>query len=375
MTIATVIIPTFGNAAFARWAIKSVQNQTVKDIEICIICDGSPSHMVSLFQNMGREDPRIKVFTYPKSLRTGEPYRDIVIKQTTGKIICYCSHDDLWLPNHVAIMEKTLRKYYFTHSIHAFINLPEAIKDENSILGGIYAITINPEIIKRMQGGENFFGLTFGAHTRKSYYKLQEGWVTTPLSDVPTDLYMWRKFLSAFEKYCQTTVKLTALNFRKIDRTDWSEQQRDDELKQYYEKIQAPEFLRQLNKNMSYLLTKVEWLEGFSEMERNEECTWRWCSSKGTMIINNHSNKNKLFTISATFTTGYFELSNLRIESAIFNENRIVNSTGCFFEKNIKIPPGKHVVKFSCDAKRVDAPADSRYLVFNTTNFHLVERK
>jgi|SRR5271157_1749191 len=106
MARATVIIPTFGNAKFARWAVKSVQRQTVTDIEICIICDGSPENMVSFLNNMRKEDPRIKVFVFPKSPRTGEPYRDIVIKQTTGKIICYCSHDDLWLPDHVRTMEK-----------------------------------------------------------------------------------------------------------------------------------------------------------------------------------------------------------------------------------------------------------------------------
>jgi glycosyltransferase involved in cell wall biosynthesis len=77
-TIATVIIPTFGNATFAGWAIKSVQNQTVKNIEICIICDGSPENMVSFFRNIEKEDSRVKVFVFPKSPRTGEPYRDII---------------------------------------------------------------------------------------------------------------------------------------------------------------------------------------------------------------------------------------------------------------------------------------------------------
>ena len=54
-TRATVIIPTFGNAKFARWAIKSVQNQTVKDIEICIICDGSPDNMVLFLETWNKK--------------------------------------------------------------------------------------------------------------------------------------------------------------------------------------------------------------------------------------------------------------------------------------------------------------------------------
>jgi glycosyltransferase involved in cell wall biosynthesis len=107
MTRATVIIPTFGNAKFARWAVKSVQQQTVTDIEICIICDGSPENMVSFFENMGKEDPRIKVFVFPKSPRTGNLIS--IRNQTNHREITYCSHDDLWLPDHVRTMEKALK--------------------------------------------------------------------------------------------------------------------------------------------------------------------------------------------------------------------------------------------------------------------------
>jgi glycosyltransferase involved in cell wall biosynthesis len=243
---ATVIVPTFGKASFARWAVKSVQQQTVKDLEICIICDGSPPEMVSFFQDMAGEDRRIKVFVFPKAPRTGEPYRDLVIRQTTGKIICYCSHDDLWLPQHIRVMEKALAQCNFTHTIHAYVNVPVFAGKGKTLLGGVYWIDLDQGIIKRMQGGENVFGLTFGAHTRESYFQLKEGWVTTPVPTMPTDLYMWRKFLAAFGGLSRTTMKITALNFRKTDRQEWSEQQRDEELRSYFEKISSREFLKQI---------------------------------------------------------------------------------------------------------------------------------
>jgi glycosyltransferase involved in cell wall biosynthesis len=246
-TIATVIIPTFGNATFAGWAIKSVQNQTVKNIEICIICDGSPENMVSFFRNIEKEDSRVKVFVFPKSPRTGEPYRDIIIRQSTGKIICYCSHDDLWLPNHIQEVEKTLRRYKFTHSIHACVDVPQNLDNENNLFKAINWIDLREKkIVKEMFNGQNYFGLTFGAHTRESYDSMEEGWVTTPKAEIPTDLYMWLKFLSAFGNQCRTTQKLTALNFRRIDRQDWSEEQRKIELKCYFEKIQDPTFLNKI---------------------------------------------------------------------------------------------------------------------------------
>jgi glycosyltransferase involved in cell wall biosynthesis len=248
MSRATVIIPTFGNAIFARWAIKSVQQQTVKDLEICVICDGSPPEMVSYFNAQASEDQRIQVFAFPKAPRTGEPYRDIVIRKTSGRIICYCCHDDLWLPYHVGAMEKALQESCFAHSIHVRINVPEVARINQTLLGDVFWINLSPEIIKKMEGGENFFGLTFGAHTRNSYYQLKEGWVTTPIPDMPTDLYMWNKFLAAFGERSHTLMQITALHFRKMDRLSlsWSEQQRDEELKGYFEKLTFPQFLRQL---------------------------------------------------------------------------------------------------------------------------------
>ncbi len=246
---ATVIIPTYGNARFARWAIKSVQRQTVKDIEICIICDGSPEEMISFFEGIGKDDPRIKVFSFPKSPRTGEPYRDIAIKRTSGRIICYCCHDDLWLPYHIEEMEKALKDNCFAHSIHTIVKIPKDMKDENDFIAGVNPLSLKGKaVIDKILAGANFGGLTVGAHTRKSYNELKEGWITTPGRDMPTDQSMWRKFLSAYRNNCATVMKITSLNFRKNDRNGWLERERDNELKRYYEKMKDPAFLGKIDK-------------------------------------------------------------------------------------------------------------------------------
>lgn len=256
---ATVIIPTFGEASFARWAVKSVQSQTVRDIEICVVCDGSPEHMINFFKDMSREDSRITVYSYPKSPRTGEPYRDTVIKKTTGKIICYCAHDDLWLPNHVQEMEASLNTSSFTHSLHVNVNLPEEVEGKGSLFSLISFINIRKSYAQRkMMRGKNFFGLTYGAHTRDSYLKLKEGWVTTPKKDVATDLYMWCKYLAAFPDECQTVMKITALKFPFDFRKNWSQQQRDDELQYYFNRIQDPNFRNTISKY--YLIFKVKYI-------------------------------------------------------------------------------------------------------------------
>jgi glycosyltransferase involved in cell wall biosynthesis len=71
---ATVIIPTFGDASFLRWAIASAQLQTVRELEIRVVCDGSPLHMREQIQAMAAEDPRIAVsVTTSCGTRSGLP--------------------------------------------------------------------------------------------------------------------------------------------------------------------------------------------------------------------------------------------------------------------------------------------------------------
>ncbi len=118
----------------------------------------------------------------------------------------------------------------------------------------------------------------------------------------------------------------------------------------------------------------LEWEDGFwGTLEGAPEYSFRWSSSEGTLIINNTSNKDRKFIMSAEFFTGYPELSNLKIESTLVNENLKINNSGYSYEKEIIIPPGSHAIKFRCDAERVDAPTDPRYLVFRIVNFQMVE--
>ena len=242
-----MILPTFGEAKFARWSLRSIQSQSVGEIEICVICDGSPEHMVRLFENEKRDDPRIEVFEFAKAPRTGEPYRDEVIRKTVGKIVCYCSHDDLWLPNHIEVVEKRLKRSCFTHTIHCSFETPDDRVDVSRCSPVVvYADLRRSKFRRRMLRGENYFGLTFGAHRRQSYFELNERWVTTPQADVPTDLYMWQKFLRAFEDRCSTVFRITALHFPFPSRRTWTEDERDQELEEYFEKLQDRAFVDEI---------------------------------------------------------------------------------------------------------------------------------
>jgi phosphoglycerol transferase len=115
------------------------------------------------------------------------------------------------------------------------------------------------------------------------------------------------------------------------------------------------------------------WHGGFSNLEGTPESNWRWCSSEGELHVYNGSQRERKIAIQMSLKTGYNEISNLTVKGPFFSENIKISSEGGFFSKTITITPGKLVIQFRSDAKRVNAPQDPRYLVFRVINFRLQE--
>lgn len=115
------------------------------------------------------------------------------------------------------------------------------------------------------------------------------------------------------------------------------------------------------------------WHGGFSELKGTPENNWRWCSQTGELVINNEAGPSKRIKLEMSLRTGYEEPANLRFTGSLFSEQLKINSASTFFSKTVIVPPGRHLVRFACDAKRIEAPTDRRVLVFGVDNFRLVE--
>lgn len=244
---ATILIPTYGHAPFVRWAVASAQAQTVRDIEICVICDGSPPDIVEMLHEMKAEDNRIQLWGFPKAPRTGEIHRAVVISRTTGKIICYLSHDDLWYPNHVEILERALRDADFAHTLHVEARLGDELRLVRHISLADISKSEYRERMLNTSVSLNYFGLTYGAHTRDAYVDLEEGWTVTPEGEF-TDLYMWRKFLRSPGKRYATAFVITALHFPRAWWEDaFSMQEFDKELGRCFARLKDPAFREEIS--------------------------------------------------------------------------------------------------------------------------------
>jgi len=119
----------------------------------------------------------------------------------------------------------------------------------------------------------------------------------------------------------------------------------------------------------------LEWTDGCSGLEGSTELNWHWCSSQGELIINNTLSEERKFKLEMGLATGYEVLANLSLDGPSISEKLKINANATAYAKTITVPPGRHVIRFACDAKAVHTPLDSRSLVFKVINFSLQEMK
>lgn len=89
----SVIIPVYNTDKYIASAIESIINQSLREIEIIVINDGSTDESLSIIERYAKDDKRIKVYTQTnKGLsRT----RNKGIDEATGDYIYFMDSDDL----------------------------------------------------------------------------------------------------------------------------------------------------------------------------------------------------------------------------------------------------------------------------------------
>lgn len=86
----SIIVPTYNRAKYLPTCIDSLISQTLKDIEILIIDDGSKDNTKEIIEKYN--DARIKYF-YKKNSGIGDT-RNFGIKKAKGECICFVDSDD-----------------------------------------------------------------------------------------------------------------------------------------------------------------------------------------------------------------------------------------------------------------------------------------
>lgn len=103
----SVIIPTYNRADKILNSINSVLNQTIKDIEIIIVDDGSEDETHNIVKKI--KDDRVRYIKHTKNMGVSTA-RNTGIKYAKGEYIAFQDSDEIWYKNKLEIELLALSK-------------------------------------------------------------------------------------------------------------------------------------------------------------------------------------------------------------------------------------------------------------------------
>lgn len=92
MSKISIIVPVYNTETFLEKCLTSLINQTLSDIEIICINDGSTDNSLAILEKYAKEDSRIKIITQENSGQSVA--RNNGIKNATGEYIGFIDSDD-----------------------------------------------------------------------------------------------------------------------------------------------------------------------------------------------------------------------------------------------------------------------------------------
>lgn len=95
----SVVIPTYNRADLLPKAIQSALDQTVRDLELIIVDDGSTDRTGELVR--GYNDPRIRYMKHEQN-RGLNPARNTGVRNARGEFVAFLDSDDEWMPDKLA---------------------------------------------------------------------------------------------------------------------------------------------------------------------------------------------------------------------------------------------------------------------------------
>ena len=150
----SVIIPVYNTEKYLRECLDSVVNQTLKDIEIICVDDGSTDSSLEILQEYKTKDNRIKVLTQPNS--GSGPARNNGIMSATGEYVAFMDADDYYPDNAI------LSKLYLA-----------AIEHKAVICGGSFSSLLTDGTIRTEYDSKMYWGYVFHKNGEIQYEDYQ----------------------------------------------------------------------------------------------------------------------------------------------------------------------------------------------------------
>lgn len=109
-SLVSVIIPVYNCEKYVESAVRSIMNQTYKNLEIIITDDCSTDGTYYILQKLAEEDSRIKLYKNTNNLKIVATLNNM-IALVKGKYIARMDSDDISLPNRIEKQVEFLEKH------------------------------------------------------------------------------------------------------------------------------------------------------------------------------------------------------------------------------------------------------------------------
>lgn len=97
MAKVSVIIPVYNAEKYLEQCVGSVMNQTLKDIEIICVDDGSPDNSLEVLKKLQSQDDRVKIISQPNG--GAGAARNNGLRNATGEYLSFLDADDFFEPD------------------------------------------------------------------------------------------------------------------------------------------------------------------------------------------------------------------------------------------------------------------------------------
>jgi glycosyltransferase involved in cell wall biosynthesis len=226
---ATVIVPTFDHGPLIQYAVGSALAQTEQDLDVLIVGDGVPDAARPEVERAVASDPRVRFLDLPKGAGHGFRNRDEAIREARGDNILYLADDDLWLPEHAALLCAALEEADFVASLGLGMGRDNVrLKQPHDLA--------NPRWRQWLLDERSLLSLSLVGHSRALYSSLETGW----RRDDAFYRGVWRDFALHAERMA-TVPRVTAAIVPDTKRAEASDASRVAEIKELAEQLSRPE--------------------------------------------------------------------------------------------------------------------------------------
>lgn len=139
----SVVMPLYNAKDYLKYAVDSVLNQTLENVEVVIVDDCSTDGSLDLCRELYGSDPRVRLFQQTQNGGPGAA-RNRGIAEARGEYIAFIDSDDEMMPDNLRLMFETAKKYDadFLHNNQIRVTLiledgalsPELLDEQDNII-------------------------------------------------------------------------------------------------------------------------------------------------------------------------------------------------------------------------------------------------